>query len=63
MEIANRVFSPEPEAVARAQAIIEAFDLPENQGKGVIKVDGAMVELLHLEQAQRLVAIQNAIGQ
>ena len=63
LEIANRVFSPEPQEIARAQAIIAAFDLPENQGKGVIKVDGAMVELLHLEQARRLVAIQDVIGE
>ena len=61
LETANRVFSPEPEAVVQAKAIIEAFELPENQGKGVIKVEGKMVELLHLEQARRLVAVQRAI--
>ena len=29
-----------------ARKIVAAFDLPENQGKGVITVDGRMVELL-----------------
>ena len=58
----NRAFSPDPEEVAHARAVIAAFDLPENQGKGVIKVDGRMTELLHLEQAQRLVAISDAIA-
>jgi len=53
----NRVYSPDPAEISEARAIIEAFELPENAGKGVIKLEGKMVELLHLEQAQRLVAI------
>jgi len=62
LEPANRVFSPDPADIAHAQAVIEAFDLPENRGKGVIKVNGRMTELLHLEQARRLVAISAAIA-
>ena len=61
LEAANELFSPDSDAVAKARAIIEAFALPENENRGVIKVDGAMVELLHLEQARRLVAISEAI--
>jgi citrate lyase subunit beta/citryl-CoA lyase len=61
LEIANRVFSPDPADVAQARAVIEAFAVPENQCKGVIKVNGKMTERLHLEQAQRLVAISRAI--
>ncbi|MEP1593052.1 MAG: CoA ester lyase [Halieaceae bacterium] len=56
----NRAFSPEPAELIAAQAIITAFELPENEGQGVIKVDGKMVELLHLEEAKRLVAIDAA---
>lgn len=61
LEVTNRVFSPDHATVAHARAVIEAFLLPENQGKGVIKVNGKMVELLHLEQAKRLVSISDAI--
>lgn len=61
LEPANRIFSPDPEDVAQAEAVIEAFALAENRGKGVIKVNGKMVELLHLEQARRLVAVNAAI--
>jgi citrate lyase subunit beta/citryl-CoA lyase len=61
LDTANNVFSPDPDDVSHAHAVIEAFALPENQGKGVIKVNGKMTELLHLEQAQRLVAISRAI--
>ena len=51
----NAVFSPSAADLAMAEAIIAAFALPENQGKGAIRVDGKMTELLHLEQARRLV--------
>ena len=62
LDVANRVFSPDPLEVAHARAVIEAFTLPDNQGKGVIKVDGKMTERLHLEQARRLVAVSDAIA-
>jgi citrate lyase subunit beta/citryl-CoA lyase len=61
VEICNRVFSPSPADVAFARAVIAAFALPENAGKGAIRVEGRMAELLHLSQAQRLVAVDEAI--
>ncbi|WP_425475882.1 HpcH/HpaI aldolase/citrate lyase family protein [Mesorhizobium yinganensis] len=56
IEPANKAFSPSDAAVAEAQAIVETFALPENAGKGVISLDGRMVERLHLAQAERLLA-------
>jgi citrate lyase subunit beta/citryl-CoA lyase len=61
IEACNAVFAPTPEEVARARAVIDAFALPENAGKGVIKVDGKMTELLHLEEAKRVVGVAEAI--
>jgi len=61
IEVCNRVFSPTPGEVDFARAVIAAFALPENQGKGAIRVEGKMTELLHLEQAKRLVAVADAI--
>ena len=58
----NAVFSPSEADLAWAQAVIEAFEQPENQGKGAIRVDGRMTELLHLEQAKRLIAIAERIA-
>jgi citrate lyase subunit beta/citryl-CoA lyase len=58
----NTVFSPSEEELAHARAIIAAFALPENAGKGAIRVEGRMAELLHLDQANRLVAMALAIG-
>ncbi len=62
LDITNEVFSPAAEDIAQAQAVIAAFDLPENKGKGVIKVNGKMTELLHLDEARQTVAIANAIA-
>ena len=58
----NAVYSPSADELAWAGAVIAAFALPENQGKGAIRVDGKMVELLHLEQARRLVAVAEMIA-
>jgi citrate lyase subunit beta/citryl-CoA lyase len=59
---ANDAFTPAAAEVAWARKILEAFAQPENAGKGVIKIDGRMVELLHAEMAKRTVAIADAIA-
>jgi citrate lyase subunit beta/citryl-CoA lyase len=59
---ANKIFSPSEHAVQEARAIVDAFALPENAGKGVIKVNGRMTELLHAEMAQRTLDIAEAIA-
>ncbi len=59
----NEAFSPSPEEVAWARKIIAAFDLPENANKGVISVDGRMVERLHADMGRRTVAIADAVAQ
>jgi citrate lyase subunit beta/citryl-CoA lyase len=61
IEPCNRAFSPSPEEVAQARKIIAAFDLPKNKGKGVVSIDGRMVERLHAEMARRTVAIAEVI--
>ena len=61
VETCNAVFSPSAGEVAWAQAVVDAFALPENAGKGAIRVEGKMAELLHLDQARRLLAIAEAI--
>ena len=60
IEPCNRIFSPTPAELDEARKILAAFALPENHGKGVIKVDGRMVERLHAEMARRVVAVAEA---
>lgn len=59
----NEIFQPTQEEVAWSRKIIEAFKLPDNAKKGVITVDGRMVERLHLVMAERTVAIYEAIAE
>jgi citrate lyase subunit beta/citryl-CoA lyase len=59
---ANEVFAPPEADVAWARKVIAAFEAPENAGKGVITMEGRMVELLHAEMARRTVAIAEAIA-
>jgi citrate lyase subunit beta/citryl-CoA lyase len=61
--ICNEVFSPSAEELAWAEAVISAFALPENAGKGAIRVEGKMAELLHLDQARRLKQIAGRIAE
>jgi len=60
VEPCNRAFSPTPAELDEARKILAAFALPENHGKGVIKVGGRMVERLHAEMARRVVAVAQA---
>ena len=62
VDICNETFAPTPAEVAQARAILAAFDLPENAGKGVLQIDGRMVELLHAQMAKRTLAIADAIA-
>jgi citrate lyase subunit beta / citryl-CoA lyase len=62
IEACNEAFSPAPDEVAAARKIIAAFDLPENRDKGVIQIEGRMVERLHADMARRTVEIADAIA-
>lgn len=58
----NAVFAPSAEEVDTARKLIAAFELPQNKGKGAIKLEGRMVELLHAEIARSTVATADAIA-
>jgi citrate lyase subunit beta/citryl-CoA lyase len=62
IEPCNTAFSPSADEVVWARKMIAAFDLPENKSKGVVSIDGRMVERLHAEMARRTVMIAEAIA-
>lgn len=62
LDVCNRVFAPSERDVSDAQAIVAAFADPANAGKGALRVNGKMAELLHLAQAQQLLAKAEAIA-
>jgi citrate lyase subunit beta/citryl-CoA lyase len=59
----NAAFSPSPAEVNDARRIIAAFAEPEHADKGVIQLDGRMVERMHADIARRTVAIADAIAE
>jgi len=62
IDSANRIFAPSPEEISAARDLIAAFELPENKGKGAIRHQGRMVELLHADVARQTVALADAIA-
>ncbi len=61
IQIANEVFAPDAEALALAERQVEAYEVAIAQGEAVAVVDGRIVENLHVENAQRLIALDAAI--
>lgn len=61
LEACHTAFSPSVEAISEAQAICDAWDA--NTEKGVLVVNGRLVEELHVLEAQRLIAMQAVIEQ
>jgi citrate lyase subunit beta/citryl-CoA lyase len=59
----NAAFTPTEQEIAEARKIIAAFELPENKDKGVVELDGRMIERMHIDIARRTVAIADAIAQ
>lgn len=62
IEACNAIFTPPAEEVAEARKIIAAFAKSENASRGVIQLDGRMVERLHAEMAKRTIQIADAIA-
>lgn len=58
---ANQAFSPTAEQITRAEKVREAWQQAEAEGKGVVLVDGRLVEALHVEDALRVLAIAEVL--
>ena len=59
--IANDTWAPSEAEVEHARRVIAAFDEALAAGKGVVQLDGKMIENLHVANAQRAIAIAEAI--
>jgi citrate lyase subunit beta/citryl-CoA lyase len=62
VDICNEVWSPSKEEVEHAWRVIAAFEEATSAGRGVVTVDGKMIENLHVANAQRVLALANAIA-
>ena len=61
VEPANRAWSPSDDEIELARRIIDAYTEAEADGRGVVTVDGRMIEHLHVANARRTLAIAEAI--
>jgi citrate lyase subunit beta/citryl-CoA lyase len=61
VEPCNEVFAPSAAELEMAGKIVAAFKAAQAEGKGVVTVDGRMIENLHVEQAERALALASAI--
>jgi citrate lyase subunit beta / citryl-CoA lyase len=61
LEPANRVWAPAPDAVDDARALIATFEAAVAEGKGVVTHNGRMIENMHVDNARRLIALDEAI--
>ncbi len=59
---ANTAFTPAAEEVARARQIIAAYTQAAGAGRGAVRIDGRLVEALHVEEARRTLALVEAIA-
>jgi citrate lyase subunit beta/citryl-CoA lyase len=61
VEPCNEVFAPSTAELEMAGKIVAAFKAAQAEGKGVVTVDGRMIENLHVEQAERALVLAAAI--
>jgi citrate lyase subunit beta/citryl-CoA lyase len=62
VEVANRVWAPSAAEVEQARKVIAAFEEAQRDGRGVVTVDGRMIENLHVDNARRTLAVADAIA-
>ena len=60
---ANEAFAPSDDEIAWSRKIIDAHAEAEAEGKGIVLVDGRLIENLHVEAARRQVAQAEAIAE
>ncbi|GAA3535552.1 CoA ester lyase [Amycolatopsis ultiminotia] len=58
----NRIFAPSAEEIDHARRVITAFEQASAEGRGVVTVDGRMIENLHVDNARRVLALAEAIS-
>ena len=62
LEPCNEVFAPSEDEVAHSRKVIAAFEEATAEGRGVVTVDGRMIENLHVDNARRVLAVHEAIA-
>ena len=62
VEPCNELFAPSVDEIDHSRRVIAAFEEAEAEGRGVVTVDGRMIENLHVDNARRVLAVADAIA-
>jgi citrate lyase subunit beta/citryl-CoA lyase len=62
IDVINEVYTPSPEDIARAQALLAELEVQQAQGKMAFRFEGQMVDVPHFTQARRVLAQAEALG-
>jgi citrate lyase subunit beta/citryl-CoA lyase len=62
VEPCNDAFAPSDDEIASSRDIIAAFEEAQVEGRGVVTVNGRMIENLHVDNARRILAVADAIA-
>lgn len=62
VQVVQEAFTPSDEAIAYARRIVETFEASQKEGKGAYSLDGKMIDMPLLKNAQKVLARANAAG-
>ena len=62
LELANEIFSPSEQEVAKARRILEAMAEAQKQGTGAVTLDGRMIDIASIRQAETMVRKAEAVA-
>ena len=60
--LANEVFTPSEALLAQARRIIEAMERAQSEGSGAVTLDGRLIDIASIRQAQVIVRQAELIG-
>jgi len=63
VEVANQVFTPTTNEIKTAREIIAAWEVAQQEGQGIVVVNGRLMENLHVEEAKRLLSLAQMISE
>ncbi len=62
VSVVQEAFTPSDESIAYARRIVETFEVSQKEGKGAYSLDGKMIDMPLLKNAQKVLARAKAAG-
>lgn len=62
IEIANQIFSPSKDEIEWAKRVLAEMEKAKEMGKGAIRVDDKLIDLVHVRLAKKILSLVEKIG-